>query len=291
MALPKSVQEQADKANNIQKAIVEGKGQRNAEVSQLKPPAASPAPPEPAEQDWEARFKGLQTKHQTLVDDYRTLKGAYEDLQTQIDELKAKPPEPPQPKESDKPLFSDKEVQEYGEGFLQMVERVARQVADGSPLMSEIGEVKQTVESFVQHQHQTDEERFYAYLDENMSDWEVVNEDENFKAWLAEEMPLTGQQRQHFLAAAHKALDGPKVLSFFASWRNESGAGYTPRTVTTPSTYGEESSESGEVFRQSDIKRFYDEKARGKWRGREKEARQIETKIFEAQKQGRVVAG
>jgi hypothetical protein len=101
-------------------------------------------------------------------------------------------------------------------------------------------------------------------------------------------MPLTNQQRQKFLSKAHEQLDATTVIGFFTAWKGESGAGYTPRTVTTPSVLDDEEVVDNDIYRGSDIKRFYDEKTKGMWKGREEEARQIELKIFKAQKEGRV---
>jgi hypothetical protein len=283
MAVPASVKKQAEEAARIQESIIANKTGKPVEQ-----PAAAPSTTDPAD-DWEKRFKGLQKTHSVAQDEMSELRDTNTKLASDIAELKAMIKDKPDPEPAAQaPVFTDAEVKEYGQDFLEMVSRVASQASTpDSTIASELKEVKDRVNGFVEHQHQSDEDKFYSILDAEFPGWEATNESEGFKKWLAELMPLTGQQRQAFLEKAHKQFDAKAVLSFFAAYTGESGGSYSPRTVTASSELQDEVVDT-DIYRASDIKRFYDEKARGHWAGREKEARQIELKIFAAQKQGRV---
>ena len=282
MAVPASVKRQAENATKIQESIIAAKGGQPAPA--VAPDPASPIGDQPI--DWEGRFKGLQKTHQTTAEDLKELRDNYDRLQGVIDGLKAAPPAPAEPATPEPPVFTPAEVKEYGQEFLEMVARVAGGNADSS-IRTELTEVKTALNGFVEHQVQSAEDLFYAELDSKMPGWEQINASQDFKDWMAEEMPMTSQQRQKFLEAAHKRLDAKSVLDFFVAWKGESGGSYTPEGVTTPSQFVDESVDT-DIYAASDVKVFYDEKARGKWKGREQEARQIELKIFKAQKEGRI---
>jgi len=286
MAVPKRVKEQAEEAERLQQRIIDKKSGKPDEVE----PEAAPAPTsvEQPANDWEKRFKGLQVTHGQAVEQIAELGDANKALQQDVAELKAmikKEPDP-LPAVQETP-FTEAEVKEYGQPFLDMIGRVATAAAAPNSIANELNEVKTQLNGFVETQHQTAEEAYYATLDKAMPEWESINKDAAFKAWLAELMPLTKQQRQVFLENAHKRHDAEAVLEFFRAWKGESGQSYTPRSQTTSGEFVEEVVDN-DIYRASDIKRFYDEKAKGMWKGREDEARQIELKIFAAQNSGRV---
>jgi len=286
MAVPRRVKEQAEEAERLQQRVIDKKAGK-PDLAEVEPPAA-PANADPGS-DWEKRFKGLQVTHGQAVEQIAGLSDANKALQQDVAELKAlikAEPEPVVPAVQET-AFTEAEVKEYGQPFLDMIGRVATAATAPGNITNELNEVKDRLNGFVETQHQTAEEAYFATLDKAMPEWESINKDEGFKAWLAELMPLTKQQRQVFLEKAHKRHDADAVLEFFRAWKGESGQSYTPRSHTTSGEFVEEVVDN-DIYRGSDIKRFYDEKARGAWKGREEEARQIELKIFKAQNEGRV---
>jgi hypothetical protein len=285
MAVPKRVQEQKDEAERIQQRIIDKKAGKPDLV--VADPPAAPANADPGT-DWEKRFKGLQVTHGQAVEQIAEISDANKALQQDVAELKALIKVEPDPLPAAQvAAFTDAEVKEYGQTFLDMIGRVATAAAAPDSITSELNEVKDRLNGFVETQYQTAEETYFAILDKEMPDWEKINKDEGFKAWLAELMPLTKQQRQVFLEKSHKNHDAYAVLEFFRAWKGESGQGYTPQSHTTNGEFVEEVVDT-DTYRPADIKRFYDEKAKGLWNGREDEARQIELRIFKAQKEGRI---
>lgn len=286
MTLPRGVKEQAEKANAIQ-----------AQLAGKPPEGASPPvqnlPPEEGSEDWEKRYKGLQRTHQKTAEEVTELRDQNEKLTQEVADIKALLEKANEAEPAAQgPVFTDAEVKEYGQDFLDMVVRVAGSMNAGKSqddIAQELQELKGTLNTIVTTQHQTAEERFYADLERMVPDWEQINESEEFKAWLKEKMPLTSSERQRFLETAHKRLDVDTVASFFTTFKSESGASYMPDTHTANSGMPEvEGGKETFIVTQAEIANFYEEVRRGKWKGREDEMRQNELKINRAIKDGRV---
>lgn len=287
MNAPRSVQKQAEEANRITQALADKKAGKS--VTAVDEPAPAPTVVVVDQGNWEERFKGMQKTHETAVNTWRDEK---EVLTGRIDAFEALLEEAPAPAPAAQaPVFTEKEVEEYGQDFLDMVTRVATQTSPGNSgvIAKELAELKNQFSGLVDRQVRSSEDQFFADLDRRMPDWEQVNKSDEFKAWLAELMPLTGKQRQVFLEAAYKRFDVEAVLSFFTSWKGESGVSYMADTVTIPDNTGEGSDGvDTDIYYEHEITRFYDDKKLGKWKGREKEFRQIELKILKAGKEGRI---
>lgn len=283
MGLPRGVQKQAEQANQ---AIQASRGEPPA----MGPKPDDPAPPTPEPVDWEKRFKNMKRSHDETVSE---LRNQNEDLADKVEKLtalleKAETKEPA----AQEPVFTEAEVEEYGQGFLDMVTRVAKSAASGASsgeIANELKELKGQFNNIVQSQVRSKEERFYDELTQAVPNWEAINEDEKFHDWLKDEMPMTSQERQVFLAQAQKRFDARTVINFFTQWQQEqSGESVLLNTTTTTNEYLGDRSEAAEIWTSSDIEAFYKDKKLGKFRGREDEARQIEMRIFRAQNQGRV---
>jgi hypothetical protein len=117
MGLPKGVQEQAERANQ---AIQARRGE---------PPATGPEPdiqPPPTTEsvDWEKRFKNMKRSHDDTVSELRNqneeLSGKVEKLTALLEKAEVQEPA------AQEPIFTPEEVEEYGQGFLDMVTRVAK---------------------------------------------------------------------------------------------------------------------------------------------------------------------
>lgn len=280
MAIPREVQKQADEALAIQKEL------RGEPAETAKPD--DPKPPETEQVDWEKRFKGLKKVHDEEVPELRSenesLKGQIEALEALVEKAETAAPA------AQEPIFTPEEVEEYGEDFLNMVQRAAEKIAkpNDSNVADELKTLKDQFEGIVQHQVKSEEDRFYDELTKEVPDWEQINEDEGFHAWLADEMPLTGRERQYFLQKAQQRFDAKTVITFFATWKGESGKqSYFPDSVTNSNELGDEP-EDTDIITRADIEEFYKDKKLGRYRGKEDEARQIELKIFRARNEGRI---
>jgi hypothetical protein len=284
MALPRGVQEQADKANAIQ-------AQLSGQPVEPVVTDSVPTPGDKGEQDWEKRYKGMQKSHAKAVgelrDDNERLTADNEEIKLLLDKAQSSEPA------VQVPTFTEAEVKEYGQDFLDMVVRVASTINAGrsqDDIAQELAELKDQFGAISQVQKRSAEDRFYDELEAAVPKWEQINELDAFKAWLKETMPLTSSERQRFLDAAHKRFDAKTVISFFTTWLGESGMqSYMPDTVSAPSGMPEvEGGKETFIVTQAEIGNFYDELKMGKWKGREEEARQNELKINRAIKEHRV---
>lgn len=283
MALPKAVQKQADKATAIQNQLA------GVEPT-VEPDEDNPAPASD-QVDWEKRFKGMQKTHDKTV---RELRDNNDESNRQIGELKAlleKATAQPAEPAVQAPIFTEAEVEEYGQDFLDMVTRVAEAKAkDSSSVTSELEELKGRFDNIVEIAVKSDEQKFYTALDKAVPDWEDINDDDDFHAWLAEEMPMTGRERQVFLTEAQRKFDAKTVISFFTAWKGRSGeVSHYPDTTTTPSQLpGDHGDEEGVIISKASVKQFYTDAAAGRYKGKDELKAQIEAKIFRATQEGRV---
>jgi len=279
MALPKAVQKQAEEAKKIQEKL-----NGSEQLAPVDPVTSQPAP---APDDWEKRYKGMQRTHDKTVSG---LRDENEGLNTKVEELEALLEKANTAPAAQEPVFSEAEIEEYGQDFLDMVSRIAATKNDSpdSNVAKELNELKTKFDGIAEKQFRTVEDKFFDELDTAVPNWEDINEQDDFKNWLAEEMPLTGQERQKFLENAHKRFDSKAVISFFNAWLSVSGKGYMPDSITVPSELGNENPNDIGIITKRDIDIFYEELKLGKWKGREKEARQNELKIFAAQKAGMI---
>lgn len=244
MALPRSVQEQAERAEQLQQQLINGKQEpapapaempaapqeatpapepaatpieNPAPVPEL--PASEPAPaPAPKGDDWENRFKGLQRRYNADIASRDARIGGLENqlqqLQATVEQLK----QPQQPKPS---LIKPEEVEEYGEGLVDLVKRAAQEVstdvvsakdAEISQLRGELNQVKQ--ETIADRQS-----RYFTDLSDSCPEWESINTNPDFLQWLNEVDPYSGFTRQHLLTTAHQQLSAGRVANFFNTWK------------------------------------------------------------------------
>jgi len=275
MAIPREVKRQADEALAIQNQLAGKSG----------PPQEAPAEPEV---DWEKRFKGMKKTHDETVTELRGDKEALNARVQELEELveKAQTVVPA----VQEPIFTQAEVEEYGQDFLDMVTRVAnnRSNDNSSDIAAEVKELKDQFDGIKQDNIRTKEEEFYEFLDKKVPDWEEINKDKSFHKWLAGEHPMTGRERQFFLSEAQRGFNAEVVASFFTAWKGESGqATYMPDSVGNSNEFTPPGREA-EIYTAASIKQFYDDKKLGKYRRNPDEARLIEEKIFRAQKEGRI---
>lgn len=319
MALPKTVQRQLDAAEATQQALVQGAEAQNegviADVRELTPtpaPGAAPAPPAPSEpaptvtptpnnDPFEQKFRTLQGMWNAERAQNKALESQIALLTKQIDALTAasnKPAPAPEPAKPD-----PRDAAQFGEDLVDMVQRyvtraidtVRTDVADyAGRIDARVKTLEERVLGVSQKTEMTLEQTFYAALDDQVPDWRRINSDEAWLAWLAEEDEIYGATRQQALDAAHQRFDARRVISIFKKFgaehaarrptldnqRTPSGASSAPTPHVEPAK---------KVVSSKLIKQFYDDLARGRYRGREAEAERLQSEIDRAVAEGRVV--
>jgi hypothetical protein len=263
----------------------------------------------------------------TYAQRWRSLQGVYNAQKRQLDEThqrlanmeqlvaQMQMPATAAPKQAKH--VTDKDVTEYGADMVEFARRVSREevvpLAQAMQhLMSRIDQLQGVVpmvKQVAQTQAKTAHERFYEALSNRVPDWQKINENARFHEWLMSADPLSGLQRQTLLTDAHDNLDLARVASVFDMWKREAGI------VTAPAAAGAgaaaKSANQSKLEKQiapgrasagsapptqsqkkqwtrSEIAAFFKDKMDGKYKGREAEARTLESDIFLAQREGRV---
>jgi hypothetical protein len=159
------------------------------------------------------------------------------------------------------------------------------------------------VQQLQHRQAVTTEQAFWADIQTAVPDWQEVNTDPEFQSWLLDVDPLTGISRQTYLDDAQRNLDSRRVTNFFSTWKTQTG-----QSVAQPSRQATANSQlekqvapgrgrssatknSGEpaTYSSNDIKKFFSDVQKGKYKGKEQERDRKERDIFAAQREGRIV--
>jgi len=319
MALPKSIQNQVDAAN----ALLTSKPAETATTDTVdtpkdipvEPPPAvveqsaepSPAPvPQPPKDDWQQKYQILQGKYNAEVPQLhhqvKDLNRRLTEAATRMEQL-AKVQET-KPQEPETQMVDPKDAENFGADLVDMVHRIAERrfgsavqqmEAKFSEMQKLLGTVEQRLEGTNQTVTVTAEQAFFDKLAKQLPDWEQINASPAFLAWLAESDPVYGVPRQRALDSAREQLDVGRTVNVFRA--------FAPTTATAPVARSDvdrqvspKAGASGPtptapaptLLSQKQISDFYNDMARGKYRGREAEAAAIEQSVNSAIAEGRV---
>lgn len=279
----------------------------------------APAPKAPEQPEGDKTEKTLEQKYKTLQGMYnaevprlhaekRELSNRVQQLEQLIATMNAKPA--PQQAPAQK-LITEQDVEDYGDS-IEVMRKVFRE--EMSSKDAEINELKHLVRQMqgtvVPQVHQlsqnyavSKEQRFWADLQTAVPDWQDINGSKEFQAWLLEVDPLTGIPRQTYLDDAQRNLDSRRVANFFTAWKGMTGVpdARTHREVQQTSelerqvapgkgrTGGAKPQGEAKTYTSEDIRKFFTDVQKGKYRGREAERDRLERDIFAAQREGRIV--
>lgn len=223
------------------------------------------------------------------------------------------PPPPPQPVK----LLSEKEATEYGESIDVMRKVTREEISDVAARISSLEEnirnimsgintnIVPQVQQVAQRQAENANDFFWRTLSATVPNWQQVNNDPDFHAWLMEMDPLLGTNRQSALESAHRALDSGRVAAFFSAFMDATGKYKTPpadpSSRSTPSSELERQvapgrsrsssppqGQTAQKYSRADIAKFFDDVRSGRYKGREAERNRIERDIFAAQQENRI---
>lgn len=318
MALPRVIQDQIDQADALV-AQMNGQTVPNTETDP-KPdpdPDVNPEPqPQPISQETDP--KPAPVPEETWERKYLTLKGMYDAevprLHSQMRELNqqvqtliaeaatAKAQQPKQEPASAKPLITEQDKEAFGSDLLDLIDRATEQKLAGSrdleaQLRAEINELKGKLGNVTERQVVSDKDRYEAALSAQVPDWEAMNVDQGFLAWLAEVDPVYGMPRQYALTNAYESLDANRTATIFKQYKATLAPASRPqanrelqrqvaptRSHTSPAPTT--STADKRVYSTRDIDEFYAEWRRGMID--EAEAVQIERDIHAATVEGRI---
>jgi hypothetical protein len=284
-----------------------------------QPPAPPPPPPpqpQPQSENWQAKYLTLQGMFNAEVP---KLQGQLRETLAEIERLKATAPEPAREPTTTTPA-SPKDIETFGADLAEFVQRIANDVARSylSNISGHIAELRGEIVSLrgetgttVAKQQKTEQELCLQRLGQLVPDYQQIDVQPGFHAWLAEEEGFTGIQRQALLNQALQNSDANRLAQIFNAYKAVSGQqapmqqtpqpqppapnparaelerqvspGRSPQSSPTPPTEPQQLS-----FTHAQVKRFYDDVSRGHYRGRESEQANIEAQINAAAAKGMI---
>ena len=192
--------------------------------AEAAPPAETPAD----EESWERRYNGILGRYKRQENDVRGMSEQIASMQNLIASMQ-RPAETPAELRPQS-LLTPEEVSEYGQEFLGVVARRAKE-----ELNPEVNALRQKLTSLEKQlattaEQNTTRERFQmeALLDQRLPQWRDINYMEEFKQWLALPDTYSGAIRHELLKTAYAQNNTPRVLAFFKGFLDQEAA-FVPR--------------------------------------------------------------
>lgn len=252
------------------------------------PPQPAPAPAQPTAVDWEHKYRVLAGKYSAEVPE---LSQRIRDLQSQVDRLSKAPP-PPDPIVTD--MTPEQVVEKFGPEFAQAVAAIVVPMADAraNRVREEVAPEISRVSEFAAS---TARGGYLSRLSALVPNWESIDSDPGFTAWLDSVDRLTGYPRRRFFSEADGRNDADRVSRFFIEYAGPQAAAAQPAQkvieaqLAPPVSGAAPPMPAGKrVWREQEIKQFYADVRRGLIT--EQDARRIESDIFAAQRERRIAA-
>lgn len=320
MALPRSIQAQVEQANAVlaqtnpqpqEPAASRPMAELAAEAPEAQQQAPEPtASTEPQAQPTQAQPEVWEHKYKTLQGLFNrevpTLQHQVKDLKSQLEtavarlneaaDAKAKPSEPAAP------AADPRDVENFGSDLVDMVQRTAERMFGraASELQGQAARIEQRLaqlEQALQGTHETvaltAEQSFFDRLTKMVPDWEQINANDAFLAWLAEVDPVYGHPRQAALNAAQQSLNAERAAAVFKAFAatqpstpkpNAVAKQVSPKAAATAAP----TSQTKPILTEKQVVDYYNAKRRGEYRGQEAEVQRIEAMINLAISEGRV---
>ena len=319
MALPRQVEAQLRELEALEKQLTEAQNPAPADPAptpaeppqdpqpaptEPKPVESTPTPTEPvvAEETWQQKYKTLKGMYDAEVP---RLHADLRDLKAQVDNLRkaaeTKPVETKKPTVAEK-LVTDADVEAFGSDLIEVQRKVAREVAAEfrDELDAMRAENEKLREQLTSTGTQVSEASFEQRLYRMVPDFEAVNADPKWIAWLNEVDPLLRAPRSTVAQQAFNRGDAEGVAHYVAMFKQNSKpveptADKTDElerqiqpnrsAVSTPPT-----SQKGKVYTNADIEKMFRKATDLGIKGRSDEAKKLEAEIDAAFMEGRVTA-
>ena len=227
------------------------------------------------------------------------------ELKAQVDSLRkaseTKPVEPAKPKAAEK-LVTDADVEAFGQDLIEVQRKVAREVA--SEFRGELdamrAENEKLREQLTSTGTQVSEASFEQRLYRMVPDFEAVNADPKWIAWLNEVDPLLRAPRSSVAQQAFNRGDAEGVAHYVAMFKQtvapvEQKADKTDELErqlqpNRGATSAPPTSQKGKVYTNSDIEKMFRKAADLGTKGQLDAAKKLEAEIDAAFMEGRVTA-
>ena len=256
-------------------------------------PEDNPAPqddnPGDADESLAERYRKLDAAHKTLQGKYRSevprLQEENKNLRERLEKLESQAQQAEERAEESERKLSDhlqRLNDEFGEDLAESFRETAREIAS------------EEVKSDRQKREEEAQNRFMAAVRRNITDFDQINPDPEFIQWLTSQPdPVTGGTLRDKLNQAGAERDLQTVVQIFDEFRrrNQNPSQQpqntdptapenqvTPKSRSTPPN--DQPQQPG--YTTDDYVQLQRDIARGKYRGREEEARRLEEEIHAA---------
>jgi FtsZ-binding cell division protein ZapB len=324
--LPDAVRRAAARAEELQQQMSadaqEVQGEEASSDQLAQEPSPQPQPISQPQDDWQNRYRTLQGKYDHELPQLRS------HIQ-QLENLIATMQRPAATQEPAQQQMAQIEIPEedyttYGPDFVDSTRRWAR-----AEVQQDIEAMRREIDGLKQYANQTTgdrlKDRVRAELDrdpEIAGQWQYLDTDAGFNAWLNDIDPFSGARRLDMLRSAYASGDAVRTGRFFKAYLQEhtvetrmpTAASQTPGPVTQyPNGNGHYGNGAGQVdlaayaapgrapnatpgpgagerriWTNRDIQAFYEGRLKGRFKGREAEADRLERDILAAAQEGRV---
>jgi hypothetical protein len=283
------------------------------------PPAPQEPPPAAAAgTEWEQRYRTLQGKYDAEIPSLRGQIASLEQLLATLHSPPATGPSPP-PASGGPVQYNEEDLNLYGQDLLEAATRAAeaRYGPVVSKLEAQLAELTGRQNNSAQLLHQ---DRVFQQLDrdpELAGRWEQINVHPDFRAWLGVIDEYSGVSRFEMLQHAYQNGDAMRTGRFFKKFIAEHTGNSLPpaaHTTTAPAArqgnghaatasprledfaapgrasgaQGGNGAREPKFWSRSEIQRFYQDRTRGRFKGREDESQRLETDIIAAAREGRI---
>lgn len=277
-------------------------------------PEPQPEPPADAEVvDYQHKFDVLQGKYGAevprLIAENRDLRGHSNELgqiigtlQAEVEKLKVenKLPEHPPKIEANKiaqECLSDGELEELR---ATVDPEILGKIISGA-IQNQIQPLTQSMMDVQGAQVRTVEDRFWDKIEATIPNWNVIDKSPEFNNWLDQKAPYTGMTRRQILQKAQSNLNAAIVTEIFNDFVASKGP--APEVIPpkaeklgAPKPHISPAKGAGasnvpvqkKTWTVTQINKFYTDVQKGKYRNRDKDRKQTEQDIWNAQKEGRV---
>ena len=265
-----------------------------------EPKSATDEQTEPKKvEDWEKRYKNLRSSRDMKLYETKSQLSAalttINGLQAQIQELRVAQPKV-DPLEG---VFTEEDTNALGDATVDAMRRVTQKATEAAtrPLQEQL-DIERTLrtEQTDRLAQQTKQEAYNIFISrvsKAVPDWERINYEDGFEAFL-NEADVDGTQRKVYFSAAEDQGNAAQVIRYMQEYtsikpKDKLADKITPTGEAAGATQVKEEGGKVETISQADINKFYDDLNRGKYKGRHTEALGIEAAIDKATMEGRIV--
>ena len=241
--------------------------------------------------DWKKRYRNfkasadatiyqLRQQNANLSEENLELSEKLEELTTQLRETSQQTFQSP---------LTDEEREILGDDAVSSLQKLvdAKVAAIVSPIKEELKAEKEARkkerEQEVKATRQANNSSFISRLEELVPDCVEIDKNRDFLAWMDEGDSVSGLSRKYIFQQAQAIGDVGRVAQFFKDWKSMTNQGTETldkhiSPSKTSKTTQKPVQKKPEVITYAQIIKFYDDVARGEYRGKEKLKQELENK-------------